>query len=208
MASAEAAGVLGVFGGTFDPLHIGHLIVAQEAFEALSLDAMLLVPALRSPLKPSEVHASPELRCQMVRSATDGDSRFELCELELRRAGPSYTVETLKAIQAERPAAQLVLVLGADQWAQFGRWREPAEIARIASIALLTRAGERPSTLDPGFEPDSAPSFREVSVSRMDVSSSAVRERIGAGLSVRYLVPEPVRRIIEANDLYRRPSEF
>lgn len=207
MPSAKAAGVVGVFGGTFDPVHVGHLVVAQEAFEALSLDGMLLLPALQSPLKTEGPRASGELRSQMIRDATEGDSRFELCGLELERAGPSYTIDTLRAIQAQRPSVRLVLILGADQWSQFARWREPSGIARIASIALLTRGGERPSMMDPGFDEGAAPPFREVPVSRIDVSSSAVRDRVGGGLSVRYLVPEPVRRIIEAHNLYRRLGE-
>ena len=203
MPSAAAQG-LGVFGGTFDPLHTGHLIAAQDVLEALSLDRVLFVPAWRSPLKSEQPQASPDARMSMVRSAIKGDSRFEVSDIEIERAGPSYTVDTLRVLASERPGVRLVLILGADQWAQFGDWHEPREIVSIAELALLTRAGDRPRDLYSSFEDGPPRLFAEVSVTRMDVSASLVRSRAREGRSIRYLVPEPVRRIIEADNLYLR----
>lgn len=202
MASAAGAMRLGVFGGTFDPLHTGHLMAAQDVIEALSLDRVLFVPALRSPHKAHEPTASAALRLQMVRSAIEGDARFELSDLEIGRGGPSYTVETLRAIAAQRPGTRLVLILGADQWAEFGQWHEPREIASIAELALITRNGDCPSELDSGFTDGPPPPSTVIPVTRIDLSATLVRSRVRDGLSVRYLVPEPVRRIIEANNLY------
>lgn len=202
MVSVAGATRLGVFGGTFDPLHTGHLMVAQEVIEVLSLDRVLFVPALRSPHKAHEPTASATLRLQMVRSAIEGDARFEVSDIEIQRAGPSYTIETLRAIAVQRPGTELALILGADQWAEFGQWHEPREIASIAKLALITRTGDYPPDLDSGFADGPPPPTTVVPVTRIDLSATLIRSRVSEGLSVRYLVPESVRRIIEANNLY------
>lgn len=193
---------LGVFGGTFDPIHVGHLVAAQDVLEALSLDRVLFVPAKQSPHRPEAPLASPAERLAMVESAIEGNAGFEVRDLELRRGGPSYTVDTLHALADEEAGADLFLVIGADQWAEFGRWRRPGEIARLAELAVMSRAGERPHEVDPGFPSGGAPPFTEVPVTRVDVSATLVRQRRARSRSVRYLVPEPVRRIIEAENLY------
>lgn len=193
---------LGVFGGTFDPVHVGHLVAAQDVLESLSLDRVLFVPARRSPHRPAEPRAPSEARLRMVHSAIEGDERFGVTDLELRRESPSYTVDTLRHLSAEDPEASLVLIIGADQWSEFSRWREPGEIVRLAELAVMARSGERPTATSPGFGLGVAPSFVEVPVTRIDVSASLVRERAAAGRSTRYLVPEGVRRIIEADNLY------
>jgi nicotinate-nucleotide adenylyltransferase len=196
-------GGLGVFGGTFDPLHLGHLAAAQDTLEFLGLGRILLVPARHSPHKAGEPHASAESRLRMVREAVADDPRFEVTELELRRAGPSYTIDTLGEIAAGNPGVPLVLMIGVDQWASFGRWRRPREILEVAALAVMTREGEHPADADPGFDDGGPPpSFVEVPVTRMDISSTALRRRASAGASLRYLVPDPVRRIIEAEKLY------
>lgn len=203
MVSVAGAMRLGVFGGTFDPLHTGHLMAAQEVIEVLSLDRVLFVPALQSPHKAHEPTASATLRLQMVRSAIEGDARFEVSDLEIRSGGgPSYTVETLRTIAVQRPGTELALILGADQWAEFGQWHEPREIASIAKLALITRTGDCPSDLDSGFTDGPPPPTTVVPVTRIDLSATLIRSRVREGLSVRYLVPESVRRIIEANNLY------
>ncbi len=202
MPPASAAKRLGVFGGTFDPIHAGHLITAQDVLEALSLDRILFVPALHSPHKRSAPQASAAARLRMIRGAIDGDPRFEVSDVEIERNGPSYTVETLRAFSARWPASQLVLILGADQWAQFDQWREPREIASRAELVLMTRNGQRPSEVDSRSLDGSTLTFTEVSVTRIDLSATVVRARVREGFSVRYLVPEPVRRIIEAERLY------
>jgi nicotinate-nucleotide adenylyltransferase len=134
----------------------------------------------------------------MLLEAVDGDPRFEASDLELEREAPSYAVDTLAQLTDRHPGTPLVLLIGADQWSGFGRWRQPREIARLARIAVLTRSGERPGEMATGFEDGPAPPFVEVPVTRLDVSSTDVRRRVQAGRSVRWRVPEPVRRIIEA----------
>ncbi len=199
---------LGVFGGSFDPLHVGHLAVAQDVLEALDLDRVLFVPARRSPHKSEAPHASGEHRLRMVRDATRGDPRFEVSGMELRREEPSFTVDTLRELAKERPGARLFLILGADQWAGFGRWHQPREITRLAELVVMSREGDRPTAVDPGLEngDDGSLRAREVSVVRLDVSSTHLRRRIFEGRTVRYLVPDPVRRIIERENLYSQKS--
>jgi nicotinate-nucleotide adenylyltransferase len=193
---------LGIFGGTFDPLHLGHLVAAQDVLEALSLDRVLFVPARRSPHRPEEPRASSMTRLRMVQSAIEGDQRFEVRDLELRRESPSFTVDTLRRLADEEAGSELFLIIGADQWSVFSRWREPAEIVRLAELAVMTRGGERPIEAGSEFGADGAPAFVEVPVTRVDVSATLVRERAAAGRSTRYLVPEEVRRIIETDHLY------
>lgn len=194
------AGGLGVFGGTFDPIHVGHLAAAQDVLEALGLDRVLFVPALRSPHKPDDPLSPAPLRLRMVRAAVEEDPRFEASDVELRREGLSYTGDTLRELA--KGGRALSLILGADQWAAFARWREPREIARLARIVVMAREGDAPGRVDPGFEDGPPPPFVEVPVTRIDVSSTRLRERARSGRSVRYLVPEAVRRIIEAEKLY------
>jgi nicotinate-nucleotide adenylyltransferase len=181
---------------------VGHLVVAQDAFEALGLDRLLLVPAWQSPHRAEPPKASPDQRLRMVRSSVQGDLRFEVSDMEIRREGPSFTVDTVRALRGESPDAELYLLIGADQWAGFATWREPAEIGRLARIAVMARAGDRPGESSPGFAPGEAPDPVEVPVTRVDVSASMVRQRVARGLSIRYLVPGPVRQIIEAENLY------
>jgi nicotinate-nucleotide adenylyltransferase len=176
-------------------------VVAQDAFEALELDRLFLVPARQSPNRTEPPRASPGERLRMVRSAVLGDSRFEVRDLEIRRDGPSFTVDTLRELRSEDASAELYLLIGADQWAGFGTWREPAEIGRLAKIAVMARAGDRLSEGGPRF-PGDCPTPIEVPVTRVDVSATVVRRRVALGLPIRYLVPDPVRQIIEAENLY------
>jgi nicotinate-nucleotide adenylyltransferase len=192
-----------VFGGTYDPIHVGHLITGIEALEALDLDLLTFVPALRSPHKPDATLTPAEVRLDMVRGAVEGLPRLTVSDVELRRAAPSYTVDTLAEMATSEPDAEITLLLGVDQWRAFGRWKEPREIVRLARIAVLTREGERPSESLPELGDGPPPTFLEIPVTRLDVSSTLVRERVRARRSIRFLVPEPVGRIIEAKSLYR-----
>lgn len=186
---------LGVFGGTFDPVHHAHLIVAAEAFEALNLDLLLFVPAAEPPHKRGSVVASAEQRMRMLSTAIEGDPRFRVDDLELRRPGPSYTVDTLQALREREPEAEIFFLLGVDQFRDFGKWREPDRIVRLARLAVLARGGE---TVDvDGPYPATA-----VAVSRIDISGTEIRKRTSEGRSVRYYVPEGVREIIERERIY------
>ncbi|MEX1258720.1 MAG: nicotinate-nucleotide adenylyltransferase [Gemmatimonadota bacterium] len=193
----------GVFGGTYDPIHVGHLVTGIEALETLELDLLIFVPALRSPHKPDATLTPAEVRLDMVRGAVEGYPRLRVSDLELRRSAPSYTVDTLAEMATSEPDTEITLILGVDQWRAFGRWKEPREIVRLARIAVLTRDGERPSESLPELGDGPPPAFLEIPVTRLDVSSTLVRERVRARRSIRFLVPDPVGRIIEAKSLYR-----
>ncbi|TVP44304.1 MAG: nicotinate (nicotinamide) nucleotide adenylyltransferase [Gemmatimonadales bacterium] len=192
---------IGVLGGTFDPFHTGHLIAAQDVVEALSLDQLFLVPAAHPPHKDEEGLTPGSLRMRMIRAVVEDDPRFSVSDVELRRDGVSFTVDTLRAFRDLHPDAQLFLILGADQWRAFGGWRDPWEIARMATLVVMTREGEGAAG-DAGFGEAVAPACTEVPVLRIDISSTHIRERVRAGRSIRYLVPEAGRRIIEAAKLY------
>lgn len=203
MGSRRAARRIGIFGGTFDPIHIGHLIVGQEVLERLGLDRLLLVPAHRSPTKDREPGASAPARLKMVQAAVEGDPRFGVLEEEVSRPPPSFTVDTLREVRAKDPEAALHLLLGVDQWAEFARWRSARTIAEFATLVVVARAGEAAADRPPDFEDGPPPPVVEVPVPRIDLSSTLVRERVRTGRPVRYVVPEPVQRIIEAEGLYR-----
>jgi nicotinate-nucleotide adenylyltransferase len=189
---------VGVFGGTFDPPHVGHLVAARDALEYLGLDVVRFVPAHRSPFKREGASSGPGDRLEMVTRAVASDPALRVSRDEIERDPPSYTVDTLRRFSAGEPGTRWTLLLGADQWASFAEWREPHEIARLARIAVLTREGRDPEVMKGGVD---VPIIR-VPVTRLDISSSEIRERVGRGRSVRYLVPEPVRAFIESKELY------
>jgi nicotinate-nucleotide adenylyltransferase len=185
-----------VYGGTFDPPHLGHLVAASEACEALGLHRVLWVPSAVHPLKGGRVRTPPELRLEMVRAAIAGDPRFAADDLELRRRGPSYTVDTLRELRGREPGAELFFVAGADILGELSRWREPDEVLRLATLVVVSRAGE-------ALPPAGGVPARAVEITRVDVSSTQVRRLAAAGQSIRYLVPEAVRAVIERERLYR-----
>ena len=193
---------VGVFGGPFDPPHVGHLVVARDVAEALHLDRMVWMPAGSPPHKQGEPISSPALRLDMTRAAVHGEDGFEVSDLEVRREGPSYTVDTLRTLREREPDVRLHLVMGADQFASFGTWRKPAEITRLARLAVMDRGGTEADRLDPGIDAQ----VDVVPVTRLDISSTDVRTRVRQGRSVRHLVPDAVRRIIEDRGLYARGS--
>ncbi len=180
-----------MFGGTFDPPHVGHRVVARDVVEGLELDRLLVVPAGRPPHREARLPAS--LRLELVREAFRGDDRIAVSDLEVGREEPSYTVDTLARIRRERSPDELWCVVGVDQLRELDTWREPGRIAELARLAVMSRAGRRPS-------PDDAPievAFTPVEVTRVDLSSTRIRERLRAGRSIRYLVPDRIRGRIE-----------
>ncbi len=185
----------GVLGGSFDPVHHGHLIAADRAAEALGLERVLFVPCARQPLKPAGPVADGVHRRAMLALALAGHPRFVVEPMELERPGPSYTVDTLRALHAREPRERFVLILGADAAAQLPRWRAADEVARLAEIAVLTRPGV----------PEVASAFVAhcVAMPAIEISASDIRARCLAGKSIRYLVPEPVADYIERNRLYQ-----
>lgn len=186
---------LAVLGGTFDPPHVGHLVVAQDVFEGLDLDLLLVIPAADPPHR--EFVLPPAVRHDLVEDAFRGDPRMEVSDLELERDGPSYTVETLREIRRRREPSTLFLVIGADQLAEFGSWHRPEEIVELAELVAIPR-GER--DVPPPAAGDVP--YRRLDVTRIDVSGTMIRQRLREGRSVRYLVPEGIRP--ELMDAWRR----
>jgi nicotinate-nucleotide adenylyltransferase len=187
---------IGILGGTFDPPHIGHLLAASDAFEALGLDQVLFVPAAAQPLKSATV-ASASDRLAMVERLVAGDPRFVADPVEIERGGLSYTVDTLRALHerfTSDAALALVLLLGADAAATLPQWREPDAVASLAEVVVLNRAVGAGSPASP---------LRAIDTRRVDVSSTEIRARVRAGQSIHGFVPEPVAAYIEGRRLYR-----
>ncbi|HVO35577.1 MAG TPA: nicotinate-nucleotide adenylyltransferase [Gemmatimonadales bacterium] len=185
----------GLLGGSFDPVHHGHLIAAGRALETLGLSRVLLVPCARQPLKRLLPVAAPEHRRTMLELAVAGDARFAVETMELERPAPSYTVDTLRALHQRCPGERFVLLLGADAAADLPRWRSAEEVARLAEVAILTR---------PGAPEVRTPLVRHVvATPAIEISASDIRARCLARKSIRYLVPDAVADYIEKERLYR-----
>jgi nicotinate-nucleotide adenylyltransferase len=184
----------GILGGSFDPVHHGHLIAADRAAEALGLDTVLFVPCNVQPLKPQGAVARVKDRCAMVRLAIQGHARFALETCEVERPPPSYTVDTLRLLRQRWPDERLVLIVGADAAAGLARWRAPDEVARLAEIAALTRPGA----------PDVSSAFVRhlVATPAIEISANDIRARCLTGKSIRYLVPDAVAQYIVRHGLY------
>lgn len=182
---------VGLLGGSFDPVHFGHLRAAQWALENFDLQEVRLVPARQSPFKDPPL-ASGEARRDMLALATSDHESLQVEECELSRPAPSYTIDTLRALIDRDPGNQFVLILGSDAAAGFDAWRDAEDIRRLAELRVLARPGEGASG------EGSAPAFDGLSVSSTDI-----RRIIKAGRSIRYLTPEAVRRYIEEKGLYK-----
>ena len=194
---------LGIFGGTFDPPHVGHLALAEWAREELRLDRVLFVPAGSPPHKQGERRTAAARRVAMTRAAVRGNPSFAVSTIETKRRGPSYTVDTVTQLAAANPGAELWLLMGADMFATFGTWRDPQAIASRARIAIALRPGAKAPRAAGGIAASRVKWLRNPGI---EVSSSAVRERLRAGRSVRYLVPDAVARLIARHGLYRSAS--
>jgi nicotinate-nucleotide adenylyltransferase len=194
---------LGVMGGTFDPIHYGHLVTAEEALVQFGLDAVLFVPTGRPWMKEHEVVSPPEDRYLMTVIATASNPRFAVSRMEVDRDGPTYTVDTLRGLKEERgPKTDLFFVTGADAIVEILQWKESGELFELAHFIAATRPGYDLTGLDA-----SAPTDRsEISVMNIPalaISSTDIRRRIAAGHPIRYLVPEGVKSYIEKEQLYR-----
>ncbi|MGE5125030.1 MAG: nicotinate-nucleotide adenylyltransferase [Betaproteobacteria bacterium] len=190
---------VGLFGGTFDPVHLGHLRAAETAREALALDLVAFLPSAVPPHRASPV-SSAEDRLAMTRLATEPHPCFQAWDVELRRTGPSYTVDTIAALVAERPSDTLFLVVGADTWPEMRQWRGPERLFALVEVAVVERPGSLTAALEPPFA-DARPVHRLVGPS-LPISATVVRERVRRGQSVRYLVPDAVAEYIAARRLY------
>lgn len=187
---------LGIYGGSFDPVHLGHLLVAQAAREELGLDRVVFIPAAQSPFKPGSQPTPGDLRSRMLRLALQGWEWAEVDERELKRGGVSYTVETLRELVAENPGAELFYLIGADHAPVLPKWREAESLASLAQFVVIPRPGDPEPVLPAPFRGRVLQGFP------LGVSSSQIRERVKAGLPIRHLVAPAVAEAIVANGLY------
>jgi nicotinate-nucleotide adenylyltransferase len=200
---------LGLYGGTFDPIHLGHLILAEQCREACGLDEVWLIVAGSPPHKPGGLTAVGH-RLEMVRIAIAGHPAFEVSELETERPGPHYSVETLEEVRRRRPDDELFFLIGGDSLADLPHWREPGRIAAIANVVVVDRPGSVPapdadsdaSSRWPDLGPGARP-FRSVEVPPIGIASTDLRRRVAEGRSIRYRVPRGVEAYIDAHQLYR-----
>jgi len=186
----------GIYGGTFDPIHLGHLLLARDVLEQFRLDAILFVPCGQSPLKKRPPLAPDARRLAMLKLALKGEPRFWLSRCELDRPAPSYSVDTAAEVRAAFPRAELFWLLGGDQWAEIDRWHRPDELRRLVKFILLPR-GDATSPPDPA-QVLSLPRPR-----RVDISATEIRHRVKARLPIDHLVPRPVAAYMKRHGLYR-----
>ena len=194
---------LGLFGGTFDPIHLGHLILAEQCRESCGLDRVWLVVAGSPPHKPGGRTAVGH-RLEMARIAIAGQPAFAVSDIEATRPGPHYSVETLESIRRDHPGDELFFLIGADSLADLPSWREPERIAQLATIVVVNRPGLE--EVDPARLPDFGPGAHRlvaVTIPPVGLSSSDLRRRLAASRSIRYMVPRGVEAYIEAHGLYR-----
>lgn len=190
---------IGFLGGSFDPIHLGHLLIAQDALEGLGLDRVDFIPAAVSPLKNRALTASPAQRLEMVRLAIEGDGRFGMLDLELKRGGTSYTVDTVRELSRRFPGAALFWVLGTDQVQRLAEWKDIGELVGLVEFVHLARPGLA------GAEAPPIPGLRlhRVAGHEVAISSSELRERVSRSLPLRHFVPLKVADFIESQSLYR-----
>ncbi len=196
---------MGIYGGSFDPPHMGHLLLAESAREELDLEKVFFVPARQTPLKNRPSLATPEERWAMVNLAVEGNPFFETSRVELLREPPSYTIDTVRYFRQRFPGAEFWFILGEDVLAEFHHWRQYRELLQLTGIGV----GKRPG--GPGRFPAALEEYREkirfFSHPGIEISSQTIRERIRQGRSVRYWVPEKVREYILQHRLYTEGSE-
>jgi nicotinate-nucleotide adenylyltransferase len=189
---------LGVFGGTFDPPHVGHLIVAEDVAAGLGLDRVIFVPTGMHPLKGERVVTPADLRVQMIEAATSGSELFVVDDREIHRTGPSYTIDTIHELKEENPEAELYLLVGSDILSEIHLWYRIEELAQSARVVVMSRAG---ADADPGSI--AGVELLSVGVTSVAISSSDIRDRVRAGRPYRYMVPRSVHQIMVGHSLYR-----
>lgn len=187
--------MVGLFGGSFDPIHHGHLIVGRAVAETLGLDELRFMPAGEQPFKQGRHVASASERAAMVALAVAGEAGLAVERCEVDRPGPSYTVDTLRALRSREPGQDFTLVVGADATRELDQWREAAALPALARIVAVARPGAP--------RPASALVERVVEVPAVDLSATQIRRRVAEGRSIRYLVPDAVAEFIAIHGLYR-----
>jgi nicotinate-nucleotide adenylyltransferase len=198
---------VGLLGGSFDPIHLGHLVLAEEARERLGLARVLFVPNRLPPHKTGREMASPADRLEMVRLAIAGNPAFEVCEIELWRDGPSYSIDTVRQLRAEHEDWDVHFLIGADSLPELPTWYRAAELAALCKFVAASRPGQTLRNLEPlrcAFteEQIAAIASRCIEIPLIGVSSTEIRQRVHEGRSIRYLVPDAVREYIARRRLY------
>jgi nicotinate-nucleotide adenylyltransferase len=191
---------IGILGGTFNPIHVAHLLVAEQVAEARRLDKVVFIPACMPPHKDSPDIAPAEDRYRMTVLATKSNPHFEVSRIELDRSGRSFTKDTLQELLEIYPGTELFYIIGSDAVAELSTWREPELVLELAHFLVALRPGHDLARLEDRFRE----SVEIVRVSGLDISSTQIRDRVGKGLSIRYLVPENVEKYIAQTGLYRR----
>jgi nicotinate-nucleotide adenylyltransferase len=187
---------LGLFGGSFDPVHLGHLFVAQAAYEELNLSRLFFIPAAQSPFKPATQPAPAKDRLRMLRLALAAEAHYEIDEQEIARGGTSYTIDTVRSYAERFPQAELFYLIGTDHLPQLPKWREAERLAELVEFVVIPRPGETPLSPPAPFR------LRKLSGFPLGVSSSQIRARVRASQSIRGLVPPAVEEAIRNNRLY------
>jgi nicotinate-nucleotide adenylyltransferase len=187
---------LGLYGGSFDPVHLGHLLMAHAAREEASLDRLFFIPAAQSPFKPGRQMAAPEVRCQLLRLALAGLPWAMIDDQEIRRGGVSYTIDTVRAIATAHRGARLFYLVGADQAALLPHWREADDLAKLLEFLVIPRPGEPVPTLPPPFR------GQVLKGTPIQLSSSEIRQRVGSGQPYSHLLPPGVGEAVANNRLY------
>ncbi len=187
---------IGLFGGSFDPVHLGHLLVAQAAREELELTRLFFIPAAQSPFKPDQTPRPAKERLRLLRLALAGKEWCEIDEQEIKRGGVSYTIDTVRDYARRFPQAELLYLIGADNVPQLPKWREAQDLARLAEFVAIPRPGEAEAPFPAPFRGRTLRGFP------LGVSSSQIRQRVKAGLPIDHLVPTTVAEAIRHNRLY------
>ncbi len=196
---------IGILGGTFDPIHMGHLITAEIVRVSAALDEIIFIPAARPPHKENKGEAPAEDRLRMVQCAVEGNPAFSVSDIELRREGPSYTVDTIAALSEQLGDAELFFITGADAMNDLYRWHDPVRLLHSCTFIVAARQGVEldESRLAEQFSPEQRSRIRIVPTPHLEISSTVIRARVRAGRSIRYLVPRAVELYIEERGLYR-----
>jgi len=198
---------IGILGGAFNPPHIGHLVCAQEALLQLELDKVVFMPVGEAPHRELVGDPGMEARLELVELAIADDSRFEASRLEVERSGPSYTADTLRTLREQSADDELFLILGGDQAAALASWHEPEEVLALAQLAVVERTNWSRNAIGIKIgRMKGAERIRYIDMPIIQVSSSAIRRRVAAGLPIRYLVPDSVATYIAEHGLYGAPG--
>ena len=181
---------IAIYGGTFDPIHHGHLIVAREALEKLGVDEVIFIPARLSPLRKAAPIAKDEIRLMMIHAAIQNEPGFAVDDCELRRPPPSFTIDTVEQIKGRTGDATIYCLIGEDNVGTLTKWRRFSDLEKMVRFVVLDRSGQQPSHVYPVIR------------RKIDISATEIRKRVATGRSIRYFVPPAVEKIIRSNKLY------